>query len=91
MMKQKSVVKLYRIGKAKVLFSIILLLSISLNLFSQETLPGGFKHIIEVARFPNWGKGYLTITDPAWVKISQDKQTWKKEYITHGLMTSEAH
>lgn len=82
-MKQKSVVKLYRIGKAKVLFSIILLLSISMNLFSQETLPGGFKHIIEVARFPNWGKGYLTITDPAWVKISQDKQTWKKEYITH--------
>ena len=30
---------------------------------SQSLLPGGFKHIIEVGRYSDYGKGYLTITD----------------------------
>ena len=32
---------------------------------AQQNLPGGYKHIIEVKRYSDWGKGYLTIINGA--------------------------
>ena len=32
------------------------------SVFAQN-LPGGFQHVIEVGRYSDWNKGYLTITD----------------------------
>lgn len=44
-------------------FFLFLLLCLALQVQAQGNLPGGFKHIIDVARYSDWGKGYLTITD----------------------------
>lgn len=40
-----------------------LLLCFTLQAQAQGILPEGFEHVIDVARYSDWGKGYLTITD----------------------------
>ena len=45
------------------LLNIALLACFTLQIQAQGNLPGGFKHIIEVGRYSDYGKGYLTITD----------------------------
>ena len=47
----------------KFIFSFALLVCITMQIEAQGNLPGGFKHIIEVGRYADYGKGYLTITD----------------------------
>lgn len=35
----------------------------ALPIRAQNVLPEGFQHVIDVAQYSDWGKGYLTITD----------------------------
>ena len=63
--------------------AIIVMMVVSFPCHAQQPLPGGYEHVIEVARFDNWGKHYLTITDPAVVKFSHDKNNWTTENVTY--------
>ncbi len=47
----------------KLFLSIALLVFITIQIKGQGNLPGGFQHIIEVGRYSDYGKGYLTIMD----------------------------
>lgn len=51
---------------------ITLLMCFDLKTKAQGDLPGGFKHIIEVGQYPDYGKGYLTITDDNGVGIEKN-------------------
>lgn len=46
----------------KYFFLIAMQLFVGGSVFAQN-LPGGFQHVIEVGRYSDWNKGYLTITD----------------------------
>lgn len=61
--------------KKNILF-IVLFVGLTLQIQAQKILPGGFKHIIEVGRYSDYGKGYLTITDPnlIWIEKNGDAQ-----------------
>lgn len=60
---------------------------------AQGTLPGGFKHIIEVGRYSDWGKGYLTITDDNAVKIGNSRlyQHYTYEYVDQYKYDNNTH
>lgn len=63
---------------------IILSFLVTLPVCSQSAfLPGGYQHVVSVANYPNYGKGYLTITDQGLIEYSKDNTNWTKEYITH--------
>lgn len=47
--------------------------SFTLQIKAQRKLAGGFDHIIEVGRYSDYGKGYLTITDANGVGIMREK------------------
>ena len=64
------------------IFSIVALASFSMQSIAQGNLPGGFKHIIEVGRYSNYGKGYLTITDANGVGITKNGVS-KMNYYTY--------
>lgn len=55
--------------------SIALLMCFTLQIQAQGNLPGGFKHIIEVGRYSDYGKNYLTITDPNIIWIDKVGET----------------
>lgn len=59
----------------KLTFILILMMLCALPLLAQGNLPGGFTHIIEVDRFPFWGKSYLTITDINRVFFKEDGES----------------
>lgn len=59
----------------KIFFSIVVLVSFYMQSIAQGNLPGGFKHIIEVGRYSDYGKGYLTITDANGVGIIKNEST----------------
>ncbi len=54
--------------------------SFTLQIKAQGKLPGGFEHIIEVGRYSDYGKGYLTITDANGVGIFKDNQNYFNYY-----------
>lgn len=66
----------------KFIFSIAVLGSFSSQIIAQGNLPGGFKHIIEVGRYSDYGKGYLTITDANGVGITKNGVS-KMNYYTY--------
>lgn len=43
-----------------------------LHVQAQGVLPGGFEHVIDVTRYSDWGKEYLTITDMHSIGIPGD-------------------
>ena len=47
---------------------------------AQNTLACGFKHVIEVGRYTNWGKEYLTITKPNLFNLNQNGQVIPLHY-----------
>ncbi|MBO4447135.1 MAG: hypothetical protein J5764_03305 [Bacteroidales bacterium] len=53
----------------KFLLLLALTLFAAVQMLAQEAFPGGFGHIIEVGRYSNYGRGFLTITDPNVIKI----------------------
>ncbi len=57
------------------LVCLFLFVLISLNVKSESFLPGGFNHVIEVTRYSDYGKGYLTITDDNSIYIIENGQT----------------
>lgn len=71
------------VGSCLCVAVMIVVMLLPLSAYAQQALPGGYEHIIEVARFDNWGKHYLTITDPAVVSFSHDKKNWTIEYLTY--------
>lgn len=81
----------------KLLLLFALLGCIALQTRAQGTLPGGFKHIIEVGRYTDYGKGYLTITDDNAVgfekygdnRIYYDYYTY--EYVDEYKDNEDAH
>ncbi len=60
----------------------MLMMFSALPMLAQGNLPGGFTHIIEVDRFPYWGKNYLTITDINRVRIKEDGE-WVNGHFTY--------
>ena len=52
-------------------FSITLQFCSTTQVKAQGNLPGGFDHVIEVGRYSDWGKGFLTITDLNLVMIEE--------------------
>jgi len=64
------------------LLNIALLACFTLQIQAQGNLPGGFKHIIEVGRYSDYGKGYLTITDENEVVI-MDGDNWTNNHYTY--------
>lgn len=52
-----------RLNYVRFVLCSIFIIIIPLDSESQSLFPGGFKHIIEVGRYSDYGKGYLTITD----------------------------
>jgi len=60
----------------RVLICSILLVSFSLNIMSNSSLPGGFSHIIEVTRYSDYGKGFLTIIDDNVLIITEHGRTY---------------
>ena len=64
------------------LLNIALLACFTLQIKAQGNLPGGFKHIIEVGRYSDYGKGYLTITDANGVGIIKNG-VHKMNYYTY--------
>ena len=57
-----------------------LIASFVVQIQAQGNLPGGFKHIIEVGRYSDYGKGYLTITDANILYIIDGDNYIKKHY-----------
>ena len=66
----------------KIHLCFVLLVYFTLQIQAQGNLPGGFKHIIEVGRYSDYGKGYLTIIDPNIVWITEGGNE-RKYYITY--------
>lgn len=58
---------------------------------AQGTLPGGFKHIIEVGRYSDYGKGYLTITDLNRININEQRIQCTYEYVDEYIEMSDNH
>ena len=65
-----------------IFFSIVVLAFFPMQIIAQGNLPGGFKHIIEVGRYSDYGKGYLTITDANGVGITKNGVS-KMNYYTY--------
>lgn len=65
-----------------IFFSIVVLAFFPMQIIAQGNLPGGFKHIIEVGRYSDYGKGYLTITDVNGVGITKNGVS-KMNYYTY--------
>lgn len=65
----------------KLFLQFVLLASFVLQIQAQGFLPGGFKHIIEVGRYSDYGKGYLTITDDCRIYIKDDENSSKQPFI----------
>ena len=74
---------------------------ISLNVKPESFLPGGFNHVIEVTRYSDYGKGYLTITDDNsiyilenghityWISCTFDYVDEQNEYLSNGDLILE--
>lgn len=58
--------------KVKGLFLTILLVLGTIELCAQVTSSCGFKHVIEVRKFSDWGKDYLTVTNSGLVFIGNE-------------------
>lgn len=74
----------------KIIVSLFSLLVASKSNAQDRLLAGGFKHVIEVARYSDYGKGYLTITDANGVGIYTNGQP-KMNLYTHEYDEESQH
>lgn len=50
---------------------------------------GGFEHMMYVKKYPNWGKGYLTVTDNGFVFFKTENDQYKADCITMELLNGD--
>ena len=65
-------------------FLVFSLMSIVCQINAQSKLAGGFEHVIDVCRYTDWGKDYLTITDDKQIGLkAAGAEKYKYYHVTY--------
>ena len=69
--------------ETKGLCLLFVLIALCGHVKSQGILPEGYKHIIEVKRYSDWGKGYLTIIDDGSIGVKKSSTYFADYRLTY--------